>query len=46
MDIDIELSIVELKGDSSVDEVLIAALDALPLSGRDQEAYAIGSIAR
>ncbi len=46
LDIDIELSIVELKGDSSVDEVLIAALDALPLSGRDQEAYAIGSIAR
>ena len=44
LDIDIELAIVELQGDKGVEESLIAALDALPLSGREQEAYAVGTL--
>jgi diguanylate cyclase (GGDEF)-like protein len=44
VEIDIELSIVELKSEYGVEESLIAALDALILSGRDQEVYAIGEL--
>ena len=42
LDIDIELSIVELKSDKSTEEYLGSALDALPNSGKKGEIYAIG----
>lgn len=44
LEIDIELSIVELKSDKSIEECLGAALDALPLSGKNGEIYSIGDI--
>jgi len=42
LDIDIELSVIELKSDHSIEETLGGALDALPLSGRKEEIYAVG----
>lgn len=42
LDIDIELSIINLKSDHSIEEALGGALDALPLSGKDEEIYSIG----
>ena len=42
LDIDIELSIIGLKSENSIEETLGGALDALPLSGKDDEIYAVG----
>lgn len=42
LDIDIELSIIELKSERTIEETLGAALVALPLSGRAEEIYAVG----
>lgn len=42
LDIDIELSIIDLSSDHTIEEALGGALDALPLSGRNEEIYSIG----
>lgn len=42
LEIDIELSIVGLRSDKSIEESLGVALDALPLSGKSGEIYAVG----
>ena len=43
LDIDIELAIVELQSGKSVEESLSAALDAMPMSGKYLEPYAIAT---
>lgn len=42
LDIDVELSIVELKKEKSVAECIALSLDTLPKSGKDTQEYAVG----